>query len=326
MATGAACLAVTFLLLGMSYGFPFPLWPDAAGAMQVKSPATLNMYVLTAWMGLAHFVYACHGQVRALWRKRGLPQLVPFVLLLIVVWASMWGVRAAIGVTIWDALVWIYFVYHFIKAELFINDAMPGVRSSPRRDYIIPVVAFSLLSVVLIWRELWLERTELLFVISSSVAAISLMAGGWRGLFDPSRAPYVVLGMFLFGEALVWGNYARYMTATFADGVYGFHVAAASFFHYARAYAIPLARHTPGWFLSLSGIVVINLTIIATGWITGLRIPSEVPNLIWDPRYFTVWVAWHLVASDLFPKFIKPRTQASPIHTTQSNLTEKSAR
>lgn len=315
VSSAPAALAVTFLLLGLGYAFPVPLWPVAEGSLAVKSPATLNLYALTAWMGLAHFFFAVTAQSRSFRRKYGLRTVAGFGVLLLLLWVVCYSTRNALGAVWFDGLVWVYFISHFVKAEHFFDRIQLGPRPGAWMDDVLPVAAFALLSVALIGRDLFLDRELWLLGLSLTLAGVATLPNGWRRLFDPRRSTSFVLAMFLIGEALVWGNYARFMSPTFADGVYGFHVAAASFYHYARAYAVPLQRQAVEQWPRFRDILLINLVFVAFGWMTGMDDQAKAVHPIWDPRWFTVWVLWHLLTSDLarfVPVLMEGRRSRSP--------------
>ncbi len=299
VSSAPAALAVTFLLLGLGYAFPVPLWPDAEGSLSVKSAGTLNLYAVTAWLGLAHFFFAVTAQSRSFSRRYGSRAVAGFVGLLLLLWIVSYSARAALGAVWFDGLVWVYFIAHFVKAEHFFDRISLGPRPGALADDALPVAAFALLSVALIGRGLFLDREVWLLGLALLLAGVATLPQGWRRLLDPRRSTSFVLAMFLIGEALVWGNYARFMSPTFADGVYGFHVAAASFYHYARAYAVPLQRRAADPWPGLRDILLVNLAFVVIGWGIGLREKAGPMHPVWDPSWFTVWVLWHLLTSDL---------------------------
>jgi hypothetical protein len=45
---------------------PFSLLPPGGGLLQSMGTDLANLYTVTAWMGLAHFVFAYHSQFKML--------------------------------------------------------------------------------------------------------------------------------------------------------------------------------------------------------------------------------------------------------------------
>lgn len=64
MNSGPMCLAVTFLLIGVGFAWPGLLWAWPDPSFSAKSVFTLNLFALTAYLGLSHFVYAFLRSVR----------------------------------------------------------------------------------------------------------------------------------------------------------------------------------------------------------------------------------------------------------------------
>jgi hypothetical protein len=85
-------------------------------------------------------------------------------------------------------------------------------------------------------------RVSAVAIVGSVLLAIALLAAGdWRILADGQmRLP--VLTFFLLGETLVWIAYGRYMSPAFRVGIYVFHIAGASFFHYLSSYFYAIRR------------------------------------------------------------------------------------
>jgi hypothetical protein len=83
--------------------------------------------------------------------------------------------------------------------------------------------------------------------------------------------------------------------------VYIFHVAAASFFHYLSSYFFANSHSHARPSLSAPWIAFANLGVLLVGCAV-----SKVPQLHWGlivfgTEWFTLWVALHLVASDVMP-------------------------
>jgi hypothetical protein len=93
------------------------------------------------------------------------------------------------------------------------------------------------------------------------------------------------------------------MTPYFRTGLYVFHIAGASFFHYFGSYAFGMARSTADRWLKLVSILAINAAVICIGLISVRFLAWSKP--ITGVEYFTFWVALHQLSSDLFPRFRK---------------------
>ena len=91
------------------------------------------------------------------------------------------------------------------------------------------------------------------------------------------------------------------MSPQFRQGVYIFHIAVASFYHYFRSYAFAMKKITSVPLLNYwLKIVVINLVVILFGWLV-LRHENWRPlEFIFGIEYFTFWVGLHLLSSDIF--------------------------
>ncbi|MBA4029762.1 MAG: hypothetical protein C0478_02450 [Planctomyces sp.] len=311
---GPLSVAITFLLLGIGYSFPVLLWPQINSSLAVKSAGTMNLYTLTAWGGLAHFLYAWRGQRRAL--LSGAPisspavwkPLITFMLALCGVLLILAMIRQVTPVRLFDGIVWFYFIPHFLKAERIFQKSAPLRRG----DVALLLMSFAYFSIIVLAHEFWAQHEVAAFLIGMAFIAILLISGGIAALKDSQRAPIILMATFLLGESLVWSGYARYMTPTFADGIYGFHVAGASFYHYLRAYAFGISQSAANagrsisrdMLLQLPAILLVNGIIVVLGTMIGYSgIAETIPiaHGLFAPQFFTVWVAWHLVASDLFP-------------------------
>ena len=142
-----------------------------------------------------------------------------------------------------------------------------------------------------------MERPAVAVVGSVLLAVVLLVAGDWR-LLAEGQVRLPVLTYFLLGESLVWTAYGKYMSPPFRVGIYVFHIAGASFFHYLSSYFYARGR---GWLTRPVTVVGVNITFLCAGYAV-----AHVGTLGWAsiwlaPEWFTLWVALHLVASDLFP-------------------------
>lgn len=105
-------------------------------------------------------------------------------------------------------------------------------------------------------------------------------------------------------------------------GVYVFHIAAGSYYHYLGSYFVAVAK-TGGKDRMLVPwtIIAVNIAIIMLGCAT-----SYVRELSWlrpvlGIEWFSLWVAVHLVSSDIFP-YLKSRIRPSQ---RTAVMTEKAA-
>jgi hypothetical protein len=300
-------LALTFLLLGVGFSLPFPLVKSVPSGIWsgAISPEVLNLYALTAFAGWAHFLYAGRGQWGALARLRwqwraGYWALVAVALAILV------GLRALLGVGLFSALVWIWFIGHFVRAEVVFAGDLLSRNTKTWRTAWPPVVSFAWLTVVLFNAGHIQQHRWSLFACTMALASLVLTTGGWTQLFrgGPKLA---LISLFFLGEALVWGTYGAYMTPAFRTGVYVFHVAGASFFHYMGSYAYGRDR-TRDRLLAIGPVLLVNLCIVALGWavaahwqIPAMQAVQGMLTPVLGIGWFTLWVALHLAASDLLP-------------------------
>jgi hypothetical protein len=140
----ALSLELTLLLMGVGFAIPFPLNGSQHPWVLEFAPAVRNLYGLTAWMGMAHFVYAYRGQGLALLRPGARPLAFWGVLLLAGI--AQFLLRASLGISGFSALAWLYFMQHFVKAEAHLN-SLPSRQMS--RAYQALLLAFAWLTVVL---------------------------------------------------------------------------------------------------------------------------------------------------------------------------------
>jgi hypothetical protein len=310
-------LALTFLFLGIGDALPFRLAPaPPAGLWQGSiAPEVLNLYALTVFAGWGHFVCAWRGQFQGTARLPGRLRAaywaaVAACMVLLVL------VRSLLGVALFSGLVWVWFIAHFVKAELVFAGPSAG-DARPTRPSVSwqPVAAFAWLSLVLFNVAGIQEHHWLLFGGCTGLGVLILLTGGWRRLAQGSSF-LPTLALFFDGEAFVWGTYGQYMHPMFRIGIYVFHVAGASFFHYFGSYAYGHARSSRDRWLRPVQVAALNLAIIAiccaAAWLPSLRVLSPLLGLEW----FTLWVAAHLAASDLLPvwkKLGRPRTVAAPV-------------
>lgn len=297
-------LGLTFLLLGIGFATPFPLvtrFPP--GIWQgVISHEALNLYALTAFLGWGHFAYAWQGQSRAT-RRFTQHQAAGYWLLIAATLLGLLALRHLLGVAIFSLSVWVYNIGHFIKAESHFAG------QHRRSTYRTSTIAFAWFTLVL-FQVGPLKNGSLVFILTSALALAALYTGDWRALTSgQSRLP--LLTLFFLGETLVWSAYEPYMKPAFRVGLYVFHIAAASFFHYISSYVFAQRGPATPPLLRLRGLLAVNVTILALGCLTD-RVPALRPlRFILSPEWFTLWVALHLIASDALPWWRK-RATSSP--------------
>lgn len=301
-------LGLTFLLVGLTFAFPFRLVPGSEVSVLSGrlSPEVANVYACVAWAGWAHFLYAFRGQGGALLHARDEfrgGRLHGSAAVLVIVIAVLLAVRSGLGVTLFGAVVWIYFIDHFLKAEqLFDGRGSPSRRAWFRwLGSAQALLSFTWLSIVLLDLGRVNSHPWLLWSVSVGLGAAVLAFGGWRALLAGDvRGP--LLALFFVAEALVWGTFSRYGGPVFLTGVYVFHIAAGSYFHYLGSYFVGHGRSDGrDRLLQPIAIVAINVAVIAVGCGVAYLEPLRWFRPLLGIEWFTLWVAVHLVASDLFP-------------------------
>jgi hypothetical protein len=306
-------LSLTFLFLGIGYALPVRLAPAApAGLWQgAIAPEVLNLYALTAFAGWGHFVYAWRGQLQGTARLPGRWR-VGYWMAVAASIALLLAFRSLLGVALFSALVWIWFIAHFVKAELFFAGPRDQPDTQPQRSVSWqPVVAFAWLSLVLFDVADIQNHRWVLFMGCLALGLTILFTGGWQRLTQASSF-LPALALFFDGEAFVWGTYGPYMHPAFRIGVYVFHVAGASFFHYLGSYAFGNAHSGKDRWLRPAWIVLVNVAIIAICCVAAWRPEVHVLSPILGLQWFTLWVAAHLAASDLLPIWKRHATRTIP--------------
>jgi hypothetical protein len=303
---GAPALALTFLFVGVGYACPFLLFPQNYPLNGPTSPEILNLYFLVAWMSLAHFIFAYSAQGKTLSRsKMGLTG--KYVTGLILGGGLLILLRQSIGVQIFSLLVWIYFIPHFVKAELHFSRTFAPRKSDGWILYWFPALGFAFFSFAVFAPTTWTENSWLLFGLALACIVAGLAGGVHRQLRQPALATYALLAFFFIGEGLVWGTYSKYMSPQFRQGVYIFHIATASFYHYFRSYAFAMKKIAPTTLLNYwLKIIAINLAVISSGWLVLQHENWQPFQFIFGIQYFTFWVGLHLFSSDIFTWMKKP--------------------
>lgn len=294
-------LGLTFLLLGIGFAFPVPLAPAPPkhiweGSISAEA---LNLYALTVFTGWSHFAYAWRGQWIASQRFSKLPRIAYWTVVAFLL-AGLIALRAWTGVAVFSLLAWVYNIAHFVKAEIFFS----GVRET-RAAFYSPVAAFAWFTLCL-FQVGPLTNLHVVFAVSLAIAAVVLGGGGWR-LLGAGEVRLPLLTLFLLGETLVWASYSPYMSDSFRVGIYIFHIAAASFYHYLTAYFYAESNNTTRLDVMLRPMSILGTNIailllgLAVAWLPSLQWLRPLLGLEW----FTLWVAFHLTASDLLPYWKK---------------------
>lgn len=199
-------------------------------------------------------------------------------------------------------MVWVYFIPHFVKAELhFIRNFQPELGSSAWVLYWFPAVGFAFFTVA-IYGPISLSFNTGILIAAAGLCIVAALAGNiLQQLSEPAFAPYALLGFFFIGEALVWGTYSKFMTPQFRQGLYVFHIAVASFYHYFRSYGFALRKMRPenfGRYLLL--VAAVNFTLILAGSWVAWHPQWKAAQFLFGLPYFTFWVGLHLISSDIF--------------------------
>lgn len=308
VAQPAVVLGLTFLIIGLTFALPYALVPrgESEGVSGFLSPETANVYACVAWAGWAHFLFAFRGQGGALVRIRDTfagGRVVGYAACVgVTVLALVW-LRKMSGPALFGAVVWVYFIDHFIKAEQFFE----GKSRAPAPIFVRwlssyqPLVTFGWLSAVLLNVGSINSYPWARWSVSLALGAVVLVFGGWRNLASGNvRSP--LLSLFFVAEALVWGAFSRYGGPMFLTGVYIFHIAAGSYFHYLGSYFVANARsHSADKLLTPFSILAVNLAIMGVGYVVARHASLHWLNFIVGIQWFTLWVAVHLVSSDIFP-------------------------
>jgi len=324
----AVVLGLTFLAIGLTFALPYRLVPQAEDSIMFGrvTPEVVNVYACVAWAGWAHFLYAFRGQGNALAKVKDTYKNGRFFAYLGCIAATilvLLGVRTAIGAPFFGALVWVYFIDHFIKAE----QAFEG-KSRPSESFLSrwlasyqPLLTFGWLSIVLLNVRDVNAHPWVLWVTSLVLGAVVLIFGGWKNLAGgDARSP--LISLFFVAEALVWGTVSQYGGQIFLTGVYVFHIAAGSYFHYFGSYFVGNARsRAADRLLNPLAILAVNAAIIGLGYVSARNASLGWLNPILGIQWFTLWVAVHLVLSDVFPaikawRFTKSSSPDAQISTS----------
>lgn len=296
----AQSLALAFLFAGISYGLPVRLFPDSHPFASWMSPEILNLYMMVSWMGLAHFIYAYKGQGMSLAKRKELAS--PFLIALLLGAGALLALRTSLGFQLFSFVMWVYFIPHFVKAELHFGAVMD--KHSPSRGWAIywfPALCFTYLTFVLFCPLSWLQNPWFVILLGIGVVAIGLPFGVWQQLQNRQLSNYILLAFFIVAEGMVWATYRKYMDFHFQQGVYVFHIALASFYHYFRSYdfAGKMMADTKSGAQFLLRVAAVNIAVIAAGYsVEQINLMPLV--FVFDAAYFTFWVGLHQFSSDVF--------------------------
>ena len=295
-------LGLTFLLIGIGYSNPWPLFTKLPVGMWDGqfSLEVLNLYALVVFLGWAHFFYAWQGQWKAS-SKLGPTRRALYWGVVLIALALLVVVRGWLGVAVFSLLAWVYNIAHFIKAEVF----FAGPRE--RGNFYSPVVAFAWFTLVL-FQVGPMARPSVAIGGSMVLAIALLVAGDWKVLAE-GRVRLPVLTLFLLGETLVWTAYAPYMSPAFRVGIYVFHIAGASFYHYLSSYFYASGRSTITRPITIIGV---NAAFLIAGYAVAHIRGSGWASVWLGPEWFTLWVAIHLVGSDLLPWWRRLADRTAP--------------
>jgi len=337
----ASSLAGMLLLIGLAYALPFALYPTTHALNGPTSPEILNLNFMVGWMGLAHFIYAYKGQAKALSRAR--KNIAPFIALLLVGVAILLTLRHFLGYVLFSFLMWIYFLPHFVRAEILFTNAGANantttsanasgnssgdISANAYRDtlaisgnasndnekaepspsagvYIFPALAFAFFTVALFGPvEILSNRWNLILLAEATVGA-GFLLNLRRQLKDKYLSKYALLAVALIAEGMVWATYRQYMVFQFQQGVYVFHIAMASFYHYLRAYEyacrMGAAQGQPVSKMFVLRILAVNVGVIVIGYVLTNYFAEAPTKFVFDVSYFTFWVGLHQFASDVF--------------------------
>ncbi|HJP82209.1 MAG TPA: hypothetical protein VJ835_01785 [Fimbriimonadaceae bacterium] len=304
MAQPAISLGLTLLLIGLAFAIPLNIVPlsEIRGFSSNLTTEVGNVYAITAWAGWAHFIFAFRGQGNALMRLKDdwrVSRLLLYATILIIVGLVLAWIRSVAGLAVFSAVVWIYFIDHFLKAVNTFRGGSSGIHQWLASYQ--TLFAFGWLTVVLLNVANIVAYPWLLWGVSLFLALFIFTFGGWRTLgYKDSREPLIAL--FFVAEALVWGTISRYGESAFLSGVYIFHIAAGSFLHYLGSYFFAISKTPVAHKAStVALIVLVNAAVILVGAVVCSQAAFWCLTPVLGLQWFTLWVALHLVSSDLFP-------------------------
>lgn len=325
--TAPICVVGSLLLTSLAYALPIALLPGSHPFGNFVSAEVINLYAIVAWMGLSHFVFAYQGQFGGL---RSKPKSLWFFIAVLAITAlGLVSASKTIGSQLFAALVWIYFIPHFIKAErLFSADEYAALTAQNSHNvpagrarrfvFVFPTMAFTYFTFVLFCPLEMVASRWLLIGLALVTMLAAWRLGVVQQLREKENGQYALLAGVLLAEGLVWGTYRPYMHPYFQTGLYVFHIALASFYHYLRAYQFALHKYPGKFGVTLKRIISINVVValvcLAVANAARLHIaPLTFVSWSLDIQTFSVWVALHLIASDIYGFFRSGMITASAI-------------
>ena len=281
-------LSFTLLLCGAGFAFPF-LLNAYNHAPQAYSYDVLNLYSLAAWMGYSHFFFAYRGQFRAVKRHRIAPKFfigLTFSFMICLV-SYHW-----LGHDLFSFIAWVTFIPHFLKAEKLFS------QSKNVDNLTIPFtcISFAIFTYAIFGYDYFLPQYHTLITFGLIVITLPYFIS--KKLFQTKDAyfgNYIILAFFFLGEALLWAAYNPYMSNQFQYGIYTFHIAGASFFHYFQSYNFAIKHSSSKNYLRFE-FVLVNILIISLGVLLSYYSPIHINTV----QYFTIGVLLHLFASEIF--------------------------
>lgn len=298
----AQSLALAFVFAGVGYSLPFRLYAETNYMATIMSPEVANLYMLVAWMGLAHFVFAYRGQAMALRRNRAL--IGPFLCALLAGGIALGGMRAWLQFKMFSFLMWIYFVPHFVKAELHFGEVLDKhTLAKGWAIYWFPTICFAFLTLVLFCPYEWVQNAWVPLSLAGAIVASGFACGVWKQMQDRALSNYILLAFFVLAEGLVWCTYRKYMDPHFQQGIYVFHIAIASFYHYFRSYDFAARAVTRFQGVDRSymlTVAAVNFVVVGISYLVSNYFSLVPLALIFDAQYFTFWVGLHQFSSDAF--------------------------
>ncbi len=284
-------LSLSLLIIGASFAFPLAL-SGSNHQPEFYSFDTLNLYAITAYFGYAHFFSAFQGQFKVI-SKHSIK--LKWLLVIIALYGAFLSAFYFVGYTVFSFLAWIFFIPHFLKAEkIFTSGTEKNRLSLPFTS-----LSFIVLTYALFGYSYFPEYHTITIFIMTGILLLFFLQKNLFKSTGSSFDNYIILGFFFLGEALLWSSYNPHMSEYFRYGVYTFHIAAASFYHYFQSYkfAVLQARNKKLmiWRFILINLVITTILIVITH-LTDLNTFNPV-------NIFTVNVATHLSSSELFKYF-----------------------
>ncbi len=179
-------LALMLLLTGFAYSLPVLLFPSNHSLNGSMSSEVLNLYFLVGWMGLAHFIYAYYGQALAL--KRNPANLAPYLIGVVLGAIVLATMRYFMGFMLFSFLMWIYFLPHFVKAEIHFTTVLEKKKVKESAGvYLFPAIAFSFFTFALFGPVEFVSNPWNLILMAVGCLVLGLFLGLKKQLSDRGR-------------------------------------------------------------------------------------------------------------------------------------------